>query len=212
MIIDTSNLRLFLAAAVVLTVTPGPAVLYIVTRSVSQGRAAGIVSCFGVASGGLVHVLAATLGLSAVLATSAAAFAIVKYAGAAYLVWLGIRKLTQPSRLDPSVGMPRRSLGRVYRDGAVVNILNPKTALFFLAFLPQFVVTSRGGVGVQFALFGLLFVAIAICTDVMWALVASSAGAWLRGHPRFVASERYVAGTVYLGLGLASAMTSSRRT
>ena len=210
--IDTSRLAFFLAAALVLTVTPGPAVLYIVTRSISQGRAAGIVSCLGVASGGLVHVLAAALGLSVVLAASAAAFTTVKYAGAAYLVWLGIRKLMQPSALDPSAAIERRSLRRVYLDGAVVNILNPKTALFFLAFLPQFVVTSRGAAGVQFALLGLLFVAIAVCTDVMWALVASSTGAWLRSHPRFVASERYVAGTVYLGLGVASAMTSSRRT
>jgi threonine/homoserine/homoserine lactone efflux protein len=108
--------------------------------------------------------------------------------------------------------MPRRSLGRLYRDGAVVNILNPKAALFFLAFLPQFVVPSRGAVGLQFGLLGLLFVAIAVCTDVRWAVVASSGGAWLRRHPRFIAFERYVAGTVYLGLGLASAMASSRRT
>jgi threonine/homoserine/homoserine lactone efflux protein len=174
--IDTSNLGLFLAAAVALTVTPGPAVLYIVTRSVSQGRAAGIVSCLGVATGGLVHVLAATLGLSALLATSAAAFKLVKYAGAAYLVWLGIRKLKQPSTLDPSAVVPRHSLLRVYRDGAVVNILNPKTALFFLAFLPQFVIPSRGAVGVQFALLGSLFVSTAVCTDVMWALLAAASG------------------------------------
>jgi threonine/homoserine/homoserine lactone efflux protein len=206
--IDTSNLGLFLAAAVALTVTPGPAVLYIVTRSVSQGRAAGIVSCLGVATGGLVHVLAATLGLSALLATSAAAFKLVKYAGAAYLVWLGIRKLKQPSTLDPSAVVPMHSLLRVYRDGAVVNILNPKTALFFLAFLPQFVIPSRGAVGVQFALLGSLFVSTAVCTDVMWALLASSVGVWLRGHPRFLASERYLTGTAYLGLGLASAMTT----
>lgn len=209
--IATANLGLFVAAAVVLTVTPGPAVLYIVTRSISQGRAAGIVSCLGVATGGLVHVVAATLGLSALLATSAAAFNGVKYAGAAYLVWMGVRKLTQPSTLDPSVTIARHSLLRIYRDGAVVNVLNPKTALFFLAFLPQFVSPVRGGAATQFALLGSLFVAIAVSTDVMWALAASSAASWLRRHRRFVMGERYVAGTVYLGLGVAAAFSSSGR-
>src|SRR5262249_33839261 len=127
-----TNLGFFLAAALVLTVTPGPAVLYIIMRSISQGRTAGLVSCLGVATGGLVHVIAATLGLSALLAASSTIFGLVKYAGAAYLVWLGVRKLTQPSALDPTSPMPRHSLLRIYRDGAVVNILNPKTALFFI--------------------------------------------------------------------------------
>src|SRR5262245_57466906 len=136
---DPSSLWLFAAAALVLAVTPGPAVLYIVTRSVSQGRLAGVVSCLGVAVGGMVHVLAAAAGLSVVLATSALAFNIVKYAGAAYLVWLGIQKLTRAPRPDAEASAEPHSLLRVFREGVVVNVLNPKTALFFLAFLPQFV-------------------------------------------------------------------------
>jgi threonine/homoserine/homoserine lactone efflux protein len=206
-----SHLGLFVLAAVILAVTPGPAVLYIVTRSISQGRAAGVVSALGVATGGLVHVLAAALGLSALLATSALAFAGVKYAGAVYLVWLGIRKLRQRpdgGGAEPLVG---RSLSRVFAEGAVVNILNPKTALFFLAFLPQFVVASRGNVPMQLAGLGALFLSIAFVTDTSWALLAGGAGRWLKGHPRFVASERYVAGSVYVGLGLAAAVSGHGR-
>jgi threonine/homoserine/homoserine lactone efflux protein len=208
---DSSHLSLFLIAAVILAVTPGPAVLYIVTRSVSQGRAAGVVSALGVAAGGLVHVLGAALGLSALLATSALAFATVKYAGAAYLVWLGIRKLRQAPDARTAEPPADRSLSRTFGEGAIVNILNPKTALFFLAFLPQFVAPSRGSVPMQLAGLGTLFLVIALVTDTAWALLASGAGRWLKGHPRFVASERYVAGSVYVGLGLAAAVSGHGR-
>src|SRR5262245_23822406 len=134
--LDAGSLWLYVLAALALAVTPGPAVLYVVTRSISQGRAAGVVSCLGVALGGMVHVLAAGLGLSAVLATSALAFNAVKYAGAAYLVWLGVRKLTQAPAALTIDAAATHSLLRVFREGLVVNVLNPKTALFFLAFLP----------------------------------------------------------------------------
>jgi threonine/homoserine/homoserine lactone efflux protein len=191
-------------------VAPGPAVLYIVTRSISQGRAAGVVSCLGVALGAVVHVVAAAFGVSAILAASAVAFSVVKYAGAAYLVWLGCRKLMRPSDLERPGALPPQPLRRVFLEGAVVNVLNPKTALFFLAFLPQFVSPARGNVSLQCLFLGTLFVAIALCTDAAWALLASSAGAWLRGHPRFVARERYVSGSVYLGLGVATALAGDR--
>jgi threonine/homoserine/homoserine lactone efflux protein len=209
--IDAGHLGLFAAAALALAITPGPAVLYIVTRSLSQGRAAGVVSCLGVALGGLFHVLAATLGLSAVLATSAMAFGVVKYAGAAYLVWLGIRKLRSPAVAFAGPAADDPSLVRAFREGVVVNVLNPKTALFFLAFLPQFVVPSRGSVPLQCALLGCVFILIALCTDAAWSLAASGARSWLRGHPRFVATERYVTGGVYLTLGLAAAATGGRK-
>jgi threonine/homoserine/homoserine lactone efflux protein len=209
--IDSSGFRLFVVAALILAVTPGPAVLYIVTRSVSQGRSAGIVSCLGVACGGLVHVAAAAFGLSAILAASATAFSVVKYAGAAYLVWLGVRKFARSSDMKDVDAVAPHSLARVFRDGVLVNVLNPKTALFFLAFLPQFVVPARGAVSGQFLLLGMAFIAIAFCTDTSWCLLASTARTWLSRHPKAVASERYVAGCVYVGLGLAAAVSGSGR-
>jgi threonine/homoserine/homoserine lactone efflux protein len=208
---DVRNLQLFVVAALVLAITPGPAVLYIVTRSITQGRAAGVVSCLGISLGGLVWVLAAALGVSAALATSVVAFNVVRYAGAAYLLWLGVRAfMTTPETATIERSVPR-SLRRVFRDGVVVNLLNPKAALFFLAFIPQFVTPSSGDIPLQCAFLGGLFVLIAFCTDVTWSLVASGAGAWLRGHPRFVASERYVAGSVYLTLGLTAAFSGNAR-
>src|SRR5262245_39486999 len=167
---DSTNLQLFAIASLVLAITPGPAVLYIVTRSMTQGRMAGVVSCLGVSVGGLVHVLAAALGVSAALAASVVAFNVVKYAGAAYLVWLGIRTLTQPSAVATLQRSDPQPLARIFQDGVIVNVLNPKTALFFLAFLPQFVTPSRGDVPVQCAMLGGLFVLIAFCTDTGWSL------------------------------------------
>src|SRR5690606_31552036 len=159
----------------------GPLFLYIVGRSIGQSRFAGFVSDLGIHTATLVHVLAATLGLSAILASSALAFSIVKYAGAAYLIWLGLKKIF--SRAEPSAvetTLPRRRLMRLFRDGFVVNLLNPKTALFFLAFLPQFVDVSRGHVATQVAFLGLLFASLGLVTDGCYALAAGTAGNWLK--------------------------------
>ncbi|MCK6452566.1 MAG: LysE family translocator, partial [Alphaproteobacteria bacterium] len=150
-----ANLGLFVGAALVLLLVPGPAVLYIVARSVEQGRVAGFVSDLGIHAATLVHVLAAALGLSALLASSAAAFGVVKYAGAAYLVWIGLRKLfgrasgLEASAPGPVARLVRTRYARLFRDGFIVNLFNPKTALFFLAFLPQFVEVGRGHVAMQ---------------------------------------------------------------
>ena len=208
---DWSGLGLFVVAALVLLITPGPAVLYIVTRSIDQGRRAGLVSMLGVHVGTLVHVAAAAVGLSAVLVASATAFTAVKWLGAAYLVYLGVRRI-----LDRTVtgsvesGRPRR-LRRAFLDGVVVNTLNPKTALFFLAFLPQFVDLSRGRPEAQILGLGLLFVLLGTLTDGAYALGAGTAARWLRGRPRFLASERWVSGSVYIGLGVVTAVSSGGR-
>jgi threonine/homoserine/homoserine lactone efflux protein len=159
----------------------------------------------------MVHVLAAAAGLSALIATSALAFSTLKYAGAAFLIWLGLRRLTTPAPApSASEPAPQRLLA-VFAQGLLVNASNPKTALFFLAFLPQFVVPGRGEVAVQAALLGTIFLGIALCTDASWALLASRAGVWLRRHPWYLASERYAVGSVYLGLGVATALSGSGR-
>jgi threonine/homoserine/homoserine lactone efflux protein len=158
-----------------------------------------------VAGGGLVHVLAAVVGLSALLAASAEAFTVVKLLGAAYLVWLGIRTLLSS---DERIGgrRPELTLARTFRQGIVVNVLNPKTALFFIAFLPQFV-DPDGPVRGQLALLGAIFVVIALTSDVVWALVAGSAAEVLRHSRAFLRAQRYVSGTVFVGLGVLAALT-----
>jgi threonine/homoserine/homoserine lactone efflux protein len=206
-----SDLGIFLLAALVLLLTPGPAVLYIVARSIDQGRRAGLVSTLGVHVGTLVHIGAAAAGLSALLAASATAFGAVKYLGAAYLVYLGVRRLLDraPAAVTGRVG--GRHLRRAFLDGVVVNVLNPKTALFFLAFLPQFVDLSRGRVGAQILGLGALFVALGLVTDGCYALTAGTAARWLRSNPGFLAGGRWVSGGMYIGLGLAAALSSGSR-
>ena len=210
MIPDVSSLGLFVAAALALLLVPGPAVLYIVARSVDQGRSAGLVSVLGVHLGSLVHVTAAAVGLSSLLVSSAVAFTAVKYAGAAYLIYLGIRALV--AREEPkAVEVRAAPLRTLLRQGAIVNILNPKTALFFLAFLPQFVDPDAGYVGLQLAFLGLVFVALGLVTDSLYALAAGTAGQWLRSSRFFVGARRWVSGTVFIGLGLATALSGSRQ-
>jgi threonine/homoserine/homoserine lactone efflux protein len=208
---DWSNLGIFVAAALVLLLTPGPAVLYIVTRSLDQGRRAGLVSMLGVHVGTLAHVAAAAAGVSALLAASATAFSVVKYLGAAYLVYLGVRRLLDRTGGIASTERRGRPLRRAFLDGVVVNVLNPKTGLFFLAFLPQFVDVSRGSVGAQILGLGLLFVMLGAVTDGLYALSAGAAAQWLRGNPRFLASERWISGSMYVGLGLVAALSSGNR-
>jgi threonine/homoserine/homoserine lactone efflux protein len=204
---DPSRLALFVGAALLLLVVPGPSVLYIVTQSVSHGRRAGIVSVAGITTGTLVHIAAATVGLSALLASSALAFDVVKYLGAAYLIAVGVRRLAGWERArEPHSGDTRR-LGRLYRQGIVVNTLNPKTALFFLAFLPQFVDPARGTVWTQILALGLLFAALGFLSDGVWAVVAGTLGERLRRSRRFPAAQRYVSGSVFVGLGAVAALS-----
>jgi threonine/homoserine/homoserine lactone efflux protein len=206
-----STYALFLAAALTLLVIPGPAIIYIVTRSIDQGRRAGLVSVLGIAAGSLFHIIAATLGLSALLASSAVAFNSVRYLGAAYLIFLGVRKFLGTEELEPSAPAQAMSLRRVFFQGVLVNTFNPKTALFFFAFLPQFVDPARGPVALQILFFGLSFTALGICSDGAWALLAGTVGNGLKRHRGFLRSQRYVAGGIYLGLGLATTFAGSRR-
>jgi threonine/homoserine/homoserine lactone efflux protein len=208
---EASVLGLFVVAALVLLLTPGPAVLCIVARSVEQGRLAGLVSALGVHVGTLVHVAAAALGLSALLVSSALAFNTVKYLGALYLIYLGVRKLAGWDRAADGRGLAPRSLCRLFTQGIVVNVLNPKTALFFLAFLPQFVDVSRGAVGAQILVLGLLFVALGVISDGLYAVAAGTAGDWIRRDGWILRAERYVSGGVFVGLGVTAAFTESGR-
>jgi threonine/homoserine/homoserine lactone efflux protein len=211
---DPSSLALFAAAALALLVVPGPAVLFIVARSVEGGRRAGLVSTLGVHVGSLVHVAAASLGLSALVVRSATAFTVVKYAGAAYLLFLGLRRLLSRheggARVD-GTATRGRPLRRLVAEGALVNVLNPKTALFFLAFLPQFADPDSGHLGLQLALLGLVFVALGLVSDGTYALLAGTLGDRLRNRGGFVRAERWVAGSVYLGLGAAAALGGGHR-
>jgi threonine/homoserine/homoserine lactone efflux protein len=208
---DAATVAVFAAAAVALLVVPGPAVLYIVAQSVHRGRGAGLVSMLGIEAGGLVHVAAAALGLSSLLVSSAFAFELVKYAGAAYLVLLGIRRLLGRDREGIVEVGSERELGRLFRQGIVVNVLNPKTALFFFAFLPQFVDPATPAPALQIAFLGLLFVGIAVVSDGAYALAAGTLGGWLRRSRGFVRAERFVSGTVFVGLGVATALAGSKR-
>jgi threonine/homoserine/homoserine lactone efflux protein len=210
MIPDGSTLGLFVLAALALLLVPGPSVLYIVTRSIEQGRSAGLVSVVGVHLGSLVHITAAAIGLSSLLVSSALAFNVVKYLGAAYLVFLGIRALLT-KEVPEDVEVRPAPLRKLLRQGAVVNVLNPKTALFFLAFLPQFVDPQAGMPALQIVFFGLVFVALGFVTDGLYAVLAGTAGNWLRASRGWYAMRRYVSGSVFIGLGLAAAFSGSRQ-
>jgi threonine/homoserine/homoserine lactone efflux protein len=199
---DATSLWLFGLAALALLVIPGPAVLYIVVQSAEKGRRIGLASVAGVHLGTLVHVAAASAGLSALIVASSLAFSVVKYAGAAYLVYLGIRKLLERD-VDTPVEQRRYPLRRAFVRGAVVNALNPKTALFFLAFLPQFVAPDRGGVWSQALVLGFVFVGLGLVTDSLYALAAGTVGGLLRRRRNAV---RYGSGMVFIALGATAAL------
>jgi threonine/homoserine/homoserine lactone efflux protein len=208
---DASTLAVFSAAALLLLVIPGPAVLYIVAQSVSRGRMAGLVSMLGIQVGGLVHVAAAAVGLSALVVQSALAFSVVKYAGAVYLVFLGVRRLLGRDTTGAD-GMPReRRLRALFANGIIVNVFNPKTALFFFAFLPQFVDVSRGAVAFQILVLGLVFIGLAVLSDGAYAIAAGSAAGWVSARRGFARAERFVSGSVLVGLGLATAFSGAHR-
>lgn len=196
---DLSTLAVFSLAALALIAIPGPAVLYIVAQSIDHGRRAGLVSTLGIEAGAMFHVAAATVGLSSLLASSATAFTIVKYAGAAYLVFLGIRRLLTKAEAEERAVMTTRR--HFFRDGVVVNALNPKTALFFLAFLPQFVDPGRGAAWLQILILGLVFILVAFVSDSVWAITAGTLGGWLKRSKGYLVFRRWVSGLVFVGLG-----------
>lgn len=209
---EWSTISLFVVAASILVVMPGPNTFYIITRSVQQGLVAGCVSCLGVTVGTLIHVTTAALGVSALLLSSVLAFSIVKYLGAAYLIYLGIKTLlTQdktPSGVEP---IKEKSLGKTFYQGIVVNVLNPKTALFITAFLPQFVDEKLGSIATQIFFWGAVLVTIGTVSDLTYVLIAGRLGKWLRGSFSFQRIQRYFAGSVYIGLGVAAAFTGASK-
>ncbi|WP_088890234.1 LysE family translocator [Leptolyngbya ohadii] len=206
--ISPAPLLLFSLAAMTLALIPGPATLYIVARGIHQGRMAGIVSAWGIASGNVVHITAAALGVSTLLLSSALAFSIVKYLGAAYLIYLGVQQLLDRSH-HSTVQTPRpQSLKQIFAQGFVVNALNPKAALFFVAFLPQFIDPSRN-VLMQVLFLGAVFTLVANAVDSSYALISGTLGGWLTRNRRFHKTQKYVAGGTYIGLGMATALTGS---
>jgi threonine/homoserine/homoserine lactone efflux protein len=207
---DASTFALFVVAALVLLVIPGPSVLYIVARSIEGGRTAGLVSVLGVQTGALVHIAFAAVGLSAILASSAVAFSVVKWLGAAYLVWLGLRSIFGRDEVGGDVAVEPAPLSRVFSQGVIVNTLNPKTALFFLAFLPQFVDPARGAAWTQILVLGATFVILALCSDGLYALLSGTAGGWLRRRMKgasFRRGQRFVSGGILIALGAVAAVS-----
>jgi threonine/homoserine/homoserine lactone efflux protein len=209
--IEASRLYLFMGAALALLLLPGPAVLYITARSASQGRMAGLVSVIAIETANFIQAAAAALGLSAILLSSALAFDVVKYLGAAYLIYLGIRKWMSSDEAVDQEQVKRESLSRIYWQGLVINILNPKTALFFFAFLPQFIDPAKGNVVGQNLLLGSLFVGMALITDSLYAWLASSLAGKLSENKGFQKGQRYFAGLIYVGLGITTALTGSKK-
>ncbi len=207
---EWGTLGLFVLAATAMVVTPGPSVLYVVARSIDQGRGAGFASAIGIQAGTLIHVGAAVIGLSAILASSATAFMVVKYLGAAYLIYLGLRTLLVPPQAVSASTPAPRSLRRTFVQGMVVEALNPKTALFFLAFLPQFIDSDRGSVSSQAFVLGAVVAIIGLVSDSMYALIAGTIGGFLRRNAVFPRVQRLISGGVYLGLGATAALTGTR--
>ncbi len=208
--IGSGKFFVFLAAAVLLAVSPGPGMLYVLARSLAGGRREGLLSALGTFAGGLVHVFAAAAGISIILAKSALAFSVVKYLGAAYLVFLGIRMLRDARRVDTvelPVEKPRRN---PLWQGVMTEVLNPKTALFFLSFIPQFVDRSAGHVFEQFIVLGAISVTLNTSADLIVTLLAGPFGDRIRRSARFRRRQRALTGTVMIGLGAYLALSESK--
>jgi threonine/homoserine/homoserine lactone efflux protein len=205
--IDVHRFAMFLAAAVVLAITPGPGIFYVLSRTLAGGRGEGITSSLGTLVGGLFHVVAAALGISVILAASAVAFHTVRYAGAAYLVWLGVRMI-RTRNADMNVELLRRQ--NPFRQGILTEILNPKTALFFLSFIPQFISAEHGHVFLQFAALGALSVILNTAADVLVVLLAASLERKLKSNPRFRVRQRLASGLGMIGLGTYVALVDTK--
>lgn len=211
---EFSTIWLFVIAAATLLIIPGPAVFYIMARSIDQGKKAGLVSVLGVSLGGSVHVLAGAIGVSAILMTSATAFHIVKYLGAAYLIYLGCKTLF--SKADKTASdipkAPRKKLRKIFYESALVEVMNPKTALFFLAFFPQFISPTAGSVTVQFLLLGTIFIILAFVSDGLYAVLAASMRKRIVSSTASSKVVNRITGYFYIALGIFSAFASPSKT
>lgn len=209
--LSLSQLSVFILGTFVIVVIPGPNILYLIARSVNQGRMAGFASVLGIEAATIVHIFAASLGLSSLLLSSALAFNVVKYLGAAYLVYLGICKLFAGDDGDKEDVIMHGSMKHIFYQGFLVNLLNPKTSMFFFAFLPQFVVTGNGNVTFQILSLGLLLVVMAVFIELAYVLLSSRLSTWLKGNQKFVRRQRSFAGWAYIGLGLSTALSGPGR-
>jgi threonine/homoserine/homoserine lactone efflux protein len=207
---ESTTLLIVALASLALVVIPGPAVIYILTRSVSQGRNAGLVSAIGVNLGSSIHVLAAVAGLTVILANSAAAYTVIKWAGVGYLAWIGVRTLMKDDADFSQPQLEPTALRKVFIQGVLVNMLNPKVAIFFLAFLPQFVDADSPHATIQTLVLGMTLVSIGLVTDSLYALAGGSVGDALRRRPSFARVTRIVAGFIYLALAGIAAITGTK--
>jgi threonine/homoserine/homoserine lactone efflux protein len=205
-----STYALFVVTCLALLAIPGPAVLYVVSRSIDQGRRAGLASVLGIATGTVVHVTMATVGLSSLILASRVAFDAVRYVGAAYLAYLGVRRLLT-RHVEQDVEARPRTVRDLYTQGLIVNLLNPKTIVFIFAFVPQFVDLGAGHVWFQVMVLGLTFAGLGLASDSLYALVAGTVADRLRGTPLVARVERFVGGTVLIGLGVTSALVAPHR-
>jgi threonine/homoserine/homoserine lactone efflux protein len=200
------DIALFLAASALLAIAPGPDVIYVLTRGIAQGRRAGLAAALGFASGCIFHTVLAAVGIAALIRSSPLAFDLVRYAGAAYLVWIGIQALRHRSAFSIEAAGESRTLATIYRQSVIGNMLNPKVTLFFLAFLPQFVNAGAGHVGWQMALLGVLFMLVTIVVFGAIAIFAGWIGAWVRRKPAIGERLNIFAGLTFIGLGIRVAL------
>lgn len=206
-----TTIGLFALAAFTLSLIPGPDMIYIATRSISQGRSAGIASVLGIYAGDLVHILAALLGLSALVAASADALSIIKYAGAAYLIYIGVQTfLSKAETLQVKSEEPAQ-LKEIFYQGLLVNVLNPKVILFFLAFLPQFLEPARGHITLQIIVLSLLLIAVTLPVNLAVGLSGGWLGTWLQARQGVQRASKWVAGSIYIALGVTTALTGTRK-
>ena len=209
--ISLNDFLLFALATLVLNITPGNDMLYVATRSTSQGIKAGIVSALGIAGGCIVHLLAAVVGLSAIIANSAVAFDIIKYIGAAYLIYLGIRSfVSKQNKFTINNGIEKKSLPKLFWQGVVTNMLNPKVALFFLAFLPQFIHPEKENTALQILLLGLWFNFSGTIVNIIVALLFGKLGNWLADKQAFIKWQNKITGLLLIGLGIKVAMSARK--
>ncbi|MEO9967907.1 MAG: LysE family translocator [Reichenbachiella sp.] len=202
MLPSPENILLFITAATILIIVPGPAVLYIMMKSMEQGAKAGIASVLGVGIGAMVHVLAAAIGVSALLVASATAFAVLKYVGALYLIYLGVKKIIDKAPAIKEEKVNRQALTSIFYEGIIVNTLSPKSAIFFFAFLPQFINPERGGTTSQILFLGLLFLIIALISDMCYVMLSGKLVKKFRSSTVYPDIQKYVSGGIHIALGL----------